>query len=202
MAEDKKNSEITFKIGKGATSKLYSAINFLLTMFDRKITDIEKIILNQGPGSFTGIRVAMAFAAGFCTVSNSKIVPIPFHEVIAFKYGNLLSTNSKIHIAVVLSGMRNELFVQKFTMENNQIINQDELKIIPSKNIDSFLENIDLKIVDNIKDIDYKNNYQHPIINCIDLYNFAETFADDRKMSFEPIYLRKSAAREKKEDKI
>ena len=51
-------------IGKGHAERLMSAIDEALAQASRSLSDIQRIAVVVGPGSFTGIRVGVAAARG------------------------------------------------------------------------------------------------------------------------------------------
>ena len=61
------------------------AIDEIRKMFEEvnlKPNDIDKIIVNNGPGSFTGIRIGVTIAKTFAWALNKRIVPISLPIVI------------------------------------------------------------------------------------------------------------------------
>lgn len=47
------------------------------------VSDLKMIGVIIGPGSFTGLRIGLAFAKGLAYASGAKIIPITLHEVMA-----------------------------------------------------------------------------------------------------------------------
>lgn len=50
--------------------------------------DIKAIAVAQGPGSFTGLRIGMSIAKGFCLALNVPIIAIPTLDIIAYAVGD------------------------------------------------------------------------------------------------------------------
>ena len=50
--------------------------------------DIKAIAVAKGPGSFTGLRIGMSIAKGFCLALNVPIIAIPTLDVIAYAVGD------------------------------------------------------------------------------------------------------------------
>jgi len=55
-------AQMTLNIKKNHSITLMSAIDFLMNSLDMKPTDLDRIVVAQGPGSYTGLRIAVATA--------------------------------------------------------------------------------------------------------------------------------------------
>ncbi len=58
----------------------------LLTFLGAKAKEITKIALINGPGSFTGLRIGLAFAKGLAFANGCPLIPLTAHEVMASEY--------------------------------------------------------------------------------------------------------------------
>ena len=59
-----------------ASSKLILAIDFLLKKASLKLSDLEVIIVNQGPGPFTTLRTVISTINGLAFATNLKIIGV------------------------------------------------------------------------------------------------------------------------------
>jgi tRNA threonylcarbamoyl adenosine modification protein YeaZ len=72
---------------RGVHDKLLAEeTNKLLTSLGAKAKDIMKVALINGPGSFTGLRIGLAFAKGLAFANSCIIIPLTAHEVMASEY--------------------------------------------------------------------------------------------------------------------
>lgn len=55
-------AQTTLNIKKNHSITLMPAIDFLMNSLDMKPTDLDRIVVAQGPGSYTGLRIAVATA--------------------------------------------------------------------------------------------------------------------------------------------
>ena len=55
-------AQMTLNITKNHSITLMPAIDFLMKSLDMKPTDLDRIVVAQGPGSYTGLRIAVATA--------------------------------------------------------------------------------------------------------------------------------------------
>lgn len=58
----------------------------LLNFLGAKGKDISLVTLINGPGSFTGLRIGLAFAKGLAFANGCPIIPLTAHEVMASEY--------------------------------------------------------------------------------------------------------------------
>lgn len=68
---------------KEHASFLHAAIAGLLMKTGHKLNDIEAFAVTAGPGSYTGLRVGMATAKGFCYALSKPLIAINTLEVMA-----------------------------------------------------------------------------------------------------------------------
>lgn len=66
--------------------------------------EISRVGLIIGPGSFTGLRIGLSFAKGFCFATGAGIVPLTPHEVMA------VAAMGQSHQIIVTPGYREDLF--------------------------------------------------------------------------------------------
>ena len=62
-------------------AKLASETDMLLREAGAKASEIERIGVIIGPGSFTGLRIGLSFAKGLALATGAGIVPLTQHEV-------------------------------------------------------------------------------------------------------------------------
>ena len=73
-------SEVAFR---NQTSKLNVVVDSLLNESGHKFTDLAAIAVTKGPGSFTGVRIAMSAAKGFAFALNIPVITVSNMECIA-----------------------------------------------------------------------------------------------------------------------
>jgi len=84
-------------------ARLASETENLLRSADISIRQIARIGLIIGPGSFTGLRIGLAFAKGLSFATDAAIVPLTQHEVLQF-------ANPELNGYIVTPGYRPDLF--------------------------------------------------------------------------------------------
>jgi tRNA threonylcarbamoyl adenosine modification protein YeaZ len=80
--------------------------------------DLTRIGFINGPGSFTGLRIGLAFAKGFAFGSTASLIPLKAHSVLRQSY--LLENHAENPSAIVYPGYeRNSLYVSSFDIPEN-----------------------------------------------------------------------------------
>ena len=80
---NQKQFEYTDTDAKKQSDSLLASIDTLLKQAKIKVTDLNVIAVCVGPGSFTGIRVAIATAKGLAIGTNAKIITFNSFEAIS-----------------------------------------------------------------------------------------------------------------------
>jgi len=81
-------------------------------------TDIDQCHLSIGPGSFTGLRVAVAFARHLALACGSRLCAVPSLAVIA--EGCLKLAPPPFRVAAILNARRREVFAAVFELRDGQ----------------------------------------------------------------------------------
>ena len=76
LFDDKKGllGEIIINIDINHSDTMMKAIDYLFEISKKKIDDLSKIAVTEGPGSFTGIRVGMGIVKGLVFGKNIEVV--------------------------------------------------------------------------------------------------------------------------------
>ena len=104
--------EISFSSAMRHSAELFPAMASLLEKFGKKPDEIEHVYISVGPGSFTGLRIAVTLAKTMHLANNNvKIIAVDTLDVIA---ANVIDTGDKAddceRIAVILDAKRNQFF--------------------------------------------------------------------------------------------
>ena len=116
-----KNGEILTKIENkpnNQSNSLTEMVKNLLEESKTEVKDITAVLTNKGAGSFTGIRVGMSFAEGFCFLSDMKKLYITSFGVVL---GAFPKMSFKKDILVILHAIRDTFYVQRFSCNFNEV---------------------------------------------------------------------------------
>lgn len=85
LSKDGKVLQISFNENqKDHASWLHTAIAELLQKSNLKINDLQAVAVSIGPGSYTGLRVGLSAAKGFCFALNIPLITVNSLKLIAF----------------------------------------------------------------------------------------------------------------------
>ena len=107
--------------------KLFELISQSLEDSKVVLDDIDLLMVTNGPGSFTGVRIGLSAALGIKTASNKIVKSITNFQVLAWKARELFP--NKKQIAVILDARREQLYFQMFDINLNPL-NEPSLIII------------------------------------------------------------------------
>ena len=164
-----------------STLKPFRMIEMALSKANVDIKEIDCLSVGIGPGSYTGIRIAISVAQGWQLARNVKLLGINTVESMAEKlaYNKL---NNKYRI--IVDAQRGEFYCADYDVENGGFKCVKELSIVDSNAIgktDRVLVGTDIKIKNAIQLApDAKSIYRLSVNN--------NNFVEGEKL--EPIYLR------------
>lgn len=111
------------------------------------ISDINEIIVCNGPGSFTGIRIGVTIAK---TLAFTLNVPIKMISSLLLK-----AISFKHEEVIIIEREKNGVFIAKFNEENDLIEDYKYLKNSEYKQLEDQINGIDQKEIDYLKLIQY-----------------------------------------------
>lgn len=98
------------------SEKLLPEIAHILEVMKTPIETIDYYSVTVGPGSFTGLRVAVSTLKGLSFVTQKKVIPVSTLEVIAWGV-----PYCKCQICPVLDARKKEVFAALFRWNDNEI---------------------------------------------------------------------------------
>ncbi|MGO7362861.1 tRNA (adenosine(37)-N6)-threonylcarbamoyltransferase complex dimerization subunit type 1 TsaB [Rhizobium leguminosarum] len=110
--------EASDMIGKGHAEHLIGIVDRALDQAGLALSDVDRLAVTIGPGSFTGIRVGVAAARGFALSLNVPAVGITTLEVMAS------AQRDKTPHRAVLAAMdakRDEIYLQSFAADGSPL---------------------------------------------------------------------------------
>lgn len=121
------------------TELLVPVIQEVLSKANVQFQDLTRIITTKGPGSFTGIRVGLATAAGLRTALNIPVVTV--NTLSALAYSAMLSqTINTSHIHAVIDTKCGEFYHQEFVYEDGVIVTETQPRSISLKELTLVVE--------------------------------------------------------------
>lgn len=106
---------------KNVHSALLSVfVNECLEKSSLDVKDIKAVAVNAGPGSFTGLRIGVAFAKGFCYGSNIPLIGINSLHALANQIKSLCREGDAI--LPLIDAYNNETYYSLYDTNMNQLI--------------------------------------------------------------------------------
>lgn len=112
-------AQITFTAPMRHSAEIFDAITELMHRFDRKPAKINNIYISIGPGSFTGLRIAVTIAKAMHLANRLRIVTVDTLDVIAENAPSQGPTRPVQRIATILDAKRNQFYIAAYQRPNN-----------------------------------------------------------------------------------
>lgn len=96
---------------------LHITIQQLMTNRQLAWKEVDAVSVNRGPGSYTGLRVGMAAAKGFCFAANKPLITISCTQLIALA---ATTTDADLYCAMI-DARRMEVFTAIYDASLNEI---------------------------------------------------------------------------------
>jgi len=160
------------------SSELAVNVKNLIDKHNLKAEDLDFIIVNIGPGSFTGLRIGVSFAKGLSMSHNIPIVPINSFDIILNKLNLELKS-----FFICIHSHKNYAYAQRYDDRNKtdspKLINLDE-----KYNYPIYLVGLDT---------DSTDRFNHVSFNSADLLEIGKTNiqknATNNLSSIRPLYI-------------
>ncbi len=197
-------AEATWNKDSSHSEKIVTELAALYASCDSQLQDTQRIICGVGPGSFTGLRVALSFAR---TLAHSKDIPIVAVEdcwAIALNAPNVTST-----ISVVLDAQKNMFFYGDYRWSGTTLETLHSATLIDAKELEKLYTHENCWIT-NSGDYFAAKNLQfsklEPFPSAAKIYEQVFHHPHNHKelhwQQLQPLYLRASAAEEVLAQKI
>lgn len=112
-------------MARGQAEAIIPLVSSLLQEIGSSMQTIDTIAVTTGPGSFTGVRVGLAAAAGLAAPFAAALIAVPTAEAVALSCG---SGPAQDRLVVALDGGRADVFVAVF---ERGIMTGDYLSLLP-----------------------------------------------------------------------
>lgn len=148
---------------------------------------VNKIMVTNGPGSFTGIRIGVTIAKTYAWACNINIIPISTLKAFA------LSFNNFDYYVPMIDARRGYVYAGIYDKEYNEVMEDTYISLDNLKEKTSNLSNILYISNDNIKDTEVSNVK----LNVQKIYDYYKNEEGINPHALMPNYLKKTEAEEK-----
>ena len=118
-------AEVTWRSANNHSVELVPTIAEMLKRQRLSISAISALAVAQGPGSFTGLRIGMSVAKGFCFGLDIPLVAVPTLEITAYATGN-----PGCPVWAVLEAGRGRICVATYRFEEGLPVPQGSLQVV------------------------------------------------------------------------
>lgn len=170
---------------------------------------IDEVVVTAGPGSFTGIRIAISGAKGYAMAENLPCVSVSTLEALAY---NCINVKNNTTICTMMDARLKRAYVAFFKLENAVITRISEDDCLEFSKIYDKLNDVsgDILIVGDCTKI-FTNNYNE-YEKCLDnslndIKSYSAILASKNKEkvtadSLQPVYLQMPQAERERLDKL
>ena len=187
---------------KDHASWIHPAIDKLLQQANCSFHDLKAIAVTAGPGSYTGLRVAMATAKGFCYILNIPLITENTLRVMALaskQANDRKGQREKILFCPMIDARRMEVFTSLFKPDLQEVMHSTAL-VLENDTFSEYLENHEI-IFSGSGSIKFRKLVLHPNAVFSDVHFSARQLAELSNEKFiknqftdiayaEPLYLK------------
>lgn len=156
-----------------------------------KPKDINSIMVINGPGSFTGLRIGVTIAKTYSWSFNLNLIPISTLKAYALSYSNY------DYYVCVIDARRGFVYASIYNSNYDELLKETYISI---EELHSKIKNLNnMKLIGNINIEEIENTL--PILNIKKIYNYYKNDVGVNPHSLVPNYLKKVEAEEKLEIK-
>lgn len=140
--------------------KLNLLIEELLAKCNLSLKDLDAICVSAGPGSYTGLRIGVASAKGFCYALGIPMIALNALEIMMQHFLKNNTTSEGIYIPMI-DARRMEVYMAQYD-EKGKELSSPEAKIID----ESFLTNPTIPVLlfgdgaDKLTEVNFENSLQ------------------------------------------
>lgn len=120
---------------KTHSQKIMPILESLLNLANVEIEEIDLIAVSIGPGSFTGLRIAMATVKAIAHVRNLEIIAVNSLEALAYNVHN----SSKV-IVPVIDAQRDQVYTGFYKYEGERLTNIRDIEVMSVSDLVSLIK--------------------------------------------------------------
>lgn len=168
------------------------ALPRIVSMFENNnltAKDIDKIIVVNGPGSFTGIRIGLTIAKVYAWSLN-----IPITTINSLEAMSISSEKSCIHIPMI-NARRGYVFAAIYNEENKELLKPQHIELEKLKEYIKEYNDYEIITNDEFENIENKVTYTPDIIKIVNYFKDKEEI---NPHAVNPNYLKLTEAEESK----
>lgn len=194
VVDGKLIAEIKKEFGKDLSRQALSKISDMIKQAKLEPTDIDKIMVVNGPGSFTGIRVGVTIAKTFAYTLKKEVITLLSLEAMAIS-----NKNEKVFKVPIIDARRGYIYGAIYNQENIPVLKPQYISLEALKSATNHLLE-DFEYISNQEFTDLKVESYNPNIEKI--VNTLISREGTNPHAVNPVYLKQTEAEEKQNTEI
>ncbi|WP_096186822.1 tRNA (adenosine(37)-N6)-threonylcarbamoyltransferase complex dimerization subunit type 1 TsaB [Evansella halocellulosilytica] len=142
LTDNRVAGEFVTHINKNHSLRLMPAIRSLMDEVEMKPAKLDKIVVNEGPGSYTGVRIGVTTAKTMAWSLNIPIVGVSSIELMAQN-----GRHFQGYISPFIDARRGQVFTGLYKSEGHSIIQVKENQIVQHKEWLEYLQSLDEQVL-------------------------------------------------------
>lgn len=130
----------------GHSEKLHQFVSWALEAAEISMSELDAVCVSKGPGSYTGLRIGVSAAKGFCYALNIPMLSLTSLEILAQSQIN----NDYELIIPMIDARRMEVYTAIFE-SNGNMISKIEAKILDENSFQEFADKNMVVIGDGVE---------------------------------------------------
>jgi tRNA threonylcarbamoyladenosine biosynthesis protein TsaB len=130
--------EYTLSVQRTHAERLMPAIERVMADAGHKPRDIDAVVVGTGPGSFTGLRIAISTAKGLSLATGCPVVGVSTLDAMAWGLGGFGGL-----ICPMLDARRGEVYSALYTVEAESVVRRSDYLAVPLADMLSRIQQID-----------------------------------------------------------
>jgi len=128
--------KLSIEAGHSHGQLIIEKISDLLRSAEIRIEQLEALVVSTGPGSFTGLRIALAAAKGMATALNIPAIGVSLFEIAAFK-----QNKAEKSVTVIVPFKRDAVFIGEVRAGD---FDNSGIKVVPKKKLKNLLSGMEV----------------------------------------------------------
>lgn len=187
--------KLSIEAGHSHGQLIIEKISDLLHSAEIRIEQLGALVVSTGPGSFTGLRIALAAAKGMATALNIPAIGVSLFEIAAFRLNK-----AEQSITVIVPFKRDAVFSGEVNFGE---FDSSSIKVVPMKQLKSILSGLEV-VSCGFSEENISGEIEAVAIDCKVAYDAADLLQIGIEklkrgevsdlVELEPLYIQKSQA--------
>lgn len=179
------------------SEQLFLFIEELMNEYDFKIGDLDEVLISEGPGSYTGLRIGASAVKGLLFQSEVKLTAV--NTLASFAASAVRENDALQRVHSIIDARRVHVYHRKFSFKGGVLLSDDTTEVIPIEKFEAVVKPGDGIIGTglnrlNKKTVDKSKTYDSAYISALSLIRISDYDADNKFMTqidpekFDPKY--------------